>query len=103
LLDIFAVYEPNTVFTVDRVRLNRSKTATIMDSTVVAHGENYKVKWTVVDDGGKCKVSDVSIFGLNLVSDFRSSFEKAFRDKEAGGVIAMLQQRIRRGERKYPN
>ena len=102
ILDIFAVYEPNTTFTVDRVRPNRSNTAIIMDSTVVSSGDTYKVKWTVIEDGGKCKISDVSIFGLNLVSDFRSAIEKSFRADGQAGVIAMLQQRIKRGKRKYP-
>ncbi|MDG1415842.1 MAG: ABC transporter substrate-binding protein [Alphaproteobacteria bacterium] len=103
LLDIFALYEPNTTFTVNRVRPNRSNTATIMETTVFTHGKNYNVKWTVVDDGGVSKIGDVSIFGLNLVSDFRSSIERAYRDDEDAGVIAMLQTRIRRSERKYPD
>lgn len=102
ILEIFALYEPNTTFTVNRVRPNRSNTATLMETTVFTHGKNYNVKWTVVDDGGVSKIGDVSIFGLNLVSDFRSSIEKAFRDDEDAGVIAMLQTRIRRSERKYP-
>jgi len=102
ILDIFALYEPNTTFTVNRVRPNRSNTAILMETTVFTHGKNYNVKWTVVDDEGVTKISDVSVFGLNLVSDFRASIERAFRDDEAAGVIAMLQTRIRRGENKYP-
>jgi len=103
ILDIFALYEPKTTFSVDLVRENRSQTATIMESNVFTHGQNYKVKWTVVDDGGVSKISDVSVFGLNLVADFRSAIECAYRDDEAAGVIEMLQTRIRRSERKYPD
>ena len=102
ILDIFALYEPNTTFTVNRVRPNRSNTAILMETTVFTNGQTYKVKWTVIEDGGVNKISDVSVFGLNLVSDFRSSIEIAFRDDEAAGVIAMLQTRVRRSERKYP-
>ena len=67
------------------------------------HGKNYNVKWTVVDDGGVSKISDVSVFGLNLVADFRSAIERAYRDDEEAGVISMLQTRVRRSERKYPD
>ena len=102
ILDIFALYEPKTTFSVDLVRENRSQTATIMESNVFTHGKNYKVKWTVVDDGGVSKISDVSVFGLNLVADFRSAIERAYREDEEAGVISMLQTRIRRSERKYP-
>lgn len=102
ILDIFALYEPKTTFSVDRVRENRSQTATIMESNVFTHGKNYKVKWTVVDDDGVSKISDVSVFGLNLVADFRSAIERAYREDEEAGVISMLQTRIRRSERKYP-
>lgn len=102
ILDIFAVYEPSTTFTVNRVRPNRSNTAIIMESTVVSRGESYKVKWTVIEDEGRGKISDVSIFGLNLVSDFRGAIERSFRDDGAGGVLAMLQDRIKRSQRKYP-
>lgn len=103
ILDIFALYEPKTTFTVNRVRPNRSNTATIMETTVFTHGKSYKVKWTVVQDKGVSKISDVSVFGLNLVADFRSSIERAYRDDEEAGVISMLQSRVRRAERKYPN
>jgi len=103
ILDIFALYEPKTTFTVDLVRENRSNTATIMDTNVFTHGKNYNVKWTVVDDGGVSKISDVSVFGLNLVADFRSAIERAYRDDEEAGVISMLQTRVRRSERKYPD
>lgn len=102
ILDIFALYEPKTTFVVDRVRPNRSQTAMIMETTVVSHGDTYKVKWTVVEEEGVSKIGDVSIFGLNLVSDFRSAIERAFREDGSAGVLAMLQTRIRRGERKYP-
>ncbi|RZO32750.1 MAG: hypothetical protein EVA88_00655 [Rhodospirillaceae bacterium] len=102
LLDIFSVYEPNTTFVVDRVRRNRTDTATIMESTVIAQGKTYRVDWTVIDDGGVLKVSNVSIFGLNLVSDFRASFRDAFRHNGAKGVLSMLDTRIKRSERKFP-
>lgn len=102
ILDIFALYEPNTTFNVDRVRPNRSNTAMIMETTVFTHGKSYNVKWTVVEDESTNKISDVSVFGLNLVADFRASIERAFRDDEAAGVIAMLQSRVRRSENKYP-
>ena len=72
-------------------------------TTVFTHGKNYNVKWTVVEDKGVSKISDVSVFGLNLVADFRSSIERAYRDDKEAGVISMLQSRVRRAERKYPN
>ena len=102
ILDIFSLYEPTTTFKVNRVRANRSKTAVLMDTTVVSRGDTYDVKWTVIEDGGSSKISDVSIFGLNLVSDFRGAIEKSFRADGSAGVIAMLQDRIKRSKRKFP-
>lgn len=102
LLDIFSVYEPNTSFVVNRVRPNRSNTATIMETTVVAQGTTYRVDWTVIDDGGVLKVSNVSIFGLNLVSDFRASFRDSYRNGGVRSVLSMLDTRVKRSQRKFP-
>lgn len=102
LLDIFSVYETNTSFVVNRVRPNRSNTATIMETTVVAQGTTYRVDWTVIDDGGVLKVSNVSIFGLNLVSDFRASFRDSYRNGGVRSVLSMLDTRVKRSQRKFP-
>ncbi len=86
----------------NRVRPNRSNTATIMETTVVAQGTTYRVDWTVIDDGGLLKVSNVSILGLNLVSDFRASFRDSYRNGGVRSVLSMLDTRVKRSQRKFP-